>query len=264
MLYAIISDIHSNLQAFKSVLKDISTYNVDSIISLGDVVGYGPNPNEVLDLVEQHVEHNILGNHDAVISSKFSSEHFNEDAEIVIRWTAQELGVRGFEFFQDLPLTLANDEFECSHAEFKNPISFNYITTPEQAVVNFCASQKNLMFVGHSHYPGLYLTGKSGKVYWLPLTEIGDGFNIEPGKRYIVNVGSVGDPRDGDLRASYVLYDDERNRVIFKRVSFDYDALQREYKRKQLPEEASFSLQTYLKKKVSQTSKYSYLKDMIK
>lgn len=263
MLYALISDIHANKFALNAVIKDIISYEVDDIICLGDIVGYGPNPKEVLNTVRQHVTNFVIGNHDAVIASKFSQDLFIDEAKFVIKWTAQELGVEGFEFFDNMPFILEGEGFKCAHSELKNPEKFDYITTPERAVVNFRHVDDQVIFVGHTHYPGVYLTGKSGKVYWLPVEDIGDGFNIEPNKRYIVNAGSVGDPRDGDLRASYVLYDTEKQRVFFRRVPFDYEALRKEYQRIGLPEEASYALQAYLKKKTQTRAKYDYLKDLL-
>lgn len=264
MLYALISDIHANKVALDAVLKDIKDYNVNEIICLGDIVGYGPNPKEVIDTLQREVDNFVLGNHDAVIASKFSKNHFVDEAKVVINWTIQELGIFGFEFFDNMPFILEGDGFICAHAEFKNPDNFGYITTPEKAVENFNHVKEKLLFVGHTHFPGVYITGKSGKVHWISLNDIGDGFNIEKDKRYIINVGSVGAPRDENLKASYVLYDSTKQKIFFRQISFSYEELLKDYKKANLPEKSNSSLESYFKQNKKKKCQYDYLRDLIK
>ena len=220
MRYAIVSDIHANLQAWNAVLADIGSVGADRILCLGDVVGYGPDPVAVLQSVHRHVHNLVLGNHDAVVCGKMSAAVFNERARQMIFWTRTRLGRRAGEFFSTLPLTLAGDGFRCAHGSFVNPGAFDYILEPEDALASWNAVPEPLLFVGHSHAAALFVIGRSGTPHRIEAQD----FTLEPGKRYIVNVGSVGSPRDGDARASYALYDTERATVEFRRIPFDFDA----------------------------------------
>ncbi len=220
MRYAFVSDIHGNLPAWKTVLSDISLRNVDRIICLGDTVGYGPQPAECLQSVYSHVHDMVLGNHDAVVCGRMDPSVFNDRAQRVISWTQAQLGEKAVMLFKNLPLVLTGPGFRCTHGSFDDPAQFNYVATTENAAESFRKCPEQLLFVGHSHRAGFFLTGDSGTVYSVPPQD----FALEEGKRYIVNVGSVGSPRDGDPRASYVIYDDVAQSVYFQRVTFDMDA----------------------------------------
>lgn len=221
MLYAIVSDIHANLAAWKSVLADISAMGVSKIICLGDVIGYGPQPAEVLESVYRHVDAFVMGNHDAVAAGKMSAESFNEHAKQMIEWSAERITAKGRAFLGRQPLEIEAPGFVCTHGSLDNPAAFNYIITTEEAMATFAATDSPLVFVGHTHMAGIFVLGASGVPHGLRSQD----FELETGKRYIVNVGSVGDPRDDDPRASYCLYDDERKVVAFRRVAFDYSTL---------------------------------------
>ena len=221
MLYAIVSDIHANLAAWKSVLADISAVGVAKIICLGDVVGYGPQPAEVLESVYRHVDAFVMGNHDAVAAGKMSAESFNEHAKQMIEWSAERITAKGRAFLGRQPLVIDAPGFVCTHGSLDNPAAFNYIITLDEALATFNATSSPLVFVGHTHMAGIFVLGGSGVPHGLKSQD----FELEAGKRYIVNVGSVGDPRDDDPRASYCLYDDESKVVAFRRVAFDYSTL---------------------------------------
>lgn len=220
MRYAFVSDIHGNLPAWKTVLSDISLRNIDRIICLGDTVGYGPQPAECLQSVYSHAHDMVLGNHDAVVCGRMDPSVFNDRAQRVISWTRAQLGEKAGAFFKNLPLVLTGPGFRCTHGSFDDPARFGYVATPEDAAESFRRCPEQLLFVGHSHRAGFFLTGGSGAVYAVEPQD----FALEEGKRYLVNVGSVGSPRDGDPRASYVIYDDAAQSVYFQRVTFDMDA----------------------------------------
>ena len=220
MRYAILSDIHGNLQAWNAVFTDLSSYGVDRILCLGDCVGYGPNPAEVLKNIHRHAHGILLGNHDAVVCGKMSPESFNDRAQQMIAWTQQQLGHRASEFLGTLPLMLTGEQFRCCHGGFDNPAAFDYIIDPDDAARSWDAVPEQLLFTGHSHVPEMFVVGESGTAYQLEAQD----FEVEEGKRYIVNVGAVGSPRDGDMRASYVLYDEDAGVVVFRKVPFDLDA----------------------------------------
>ena len=221
MLYAIVSDIHANLVAWKAVLADLTAMKADKIVCLGDVVGYGPEPAEVLESVYRHVDAFVMGNHDAVAAGKMSAESFNEHARAMIEWTTGRISAKGRAFLGEQPLVLSGPGFVCTHGALDCPAAFNYILTPEEALATFNATDAPLVFVGHTHLPGIAVLGASGVPHLLAPQD----FEVENGKRFIVNVGSVGDPRDEDPRASYCLYDDRARIVAFRRVAFDYATL---------------------------------------
>lgn len=220
MRYAILSDIHGNLPAWNTVLSDVALRDIDRIVCLGDVVGYGPEPAEVLKSVYEHVHLMVLGNHDAVVAGRMSAETFNDRAQRMIAWTSNQLGNKACEFFLRLPLVLKGENFRFVHGDFSDPGVFNYIETPEEALASFNAVPEPLLFCGHSHEAGLFVIGAKGVPHHLGPQD----FTLEPGKRYIVNVGSVGFPRGGDPRASYVIFDEEAKTVRFFRLSYDFEA----------------------------------------
>lgn len=238
MRYAIISDIHANRQALKAVLTDIRGIGADRIIALGDLVGYGPSPAEVLEQAYSAVNFFVLGNHDAVVSGQLSAEYFNDRARQVIDWTRSVLDRKAAEFFQAQPLLLHGEGCRFTHGDFIDPGRFDYIIEPDEALANFQATQEPVLFAGHSHMPGIYVIGSSGQAHWLKPQD----FEVEPEKRYIVNVGSVGQPRDDDIRASYCLFDPAKGEILFRKVPFDLDAYREDLRRTKVPEAASYFL----------------------
>ncbi len=235
MRYAIISDLHGNRQALKAVLTDIRGIGVDQLICLGDCVGYGPRPAEVLELAYAHVHYFILGNHDAVIADRLTPDCFGENARKVIDWTRERLDAKSSQFFARMPLVLCGDGFACAHAQFANPGGFGYLFEAAAAAPSFDAFVEQFLFVGHSHVPGLFVLGGSGVPHWLEPLD----FSREEGKRYLINVGSVGQPRDRDLRASYVIFDREQGDVFFRKVPFDIDGYRDDLRRSGLPRTSS-------------------------
>ncbi|MCL1856669.1 MAG: metallophosphoesterase family protein [Kiritimatiellaeota bacterium] len=220
MRYAIVSDIHGNLQAWNAALTDSAAMRADRIVCLGDCVGYGPEPAAVLASLHRHVHAFVLGNHDAVVCGKMSADVFNDAAQRLIAWTQKQLGASARDFLGTLPLELVGDGFRCTHGSFDNPAAFDYVTDAEEARRSLDATTEPLLFVGHSHIPALFVVGESGTVHALPPQD----FTVEPGKRYLVNVGSVGSPRDGGALASYLLYDTATQSLFFRRIPFDLDA----------------------------------------
>jgi predicted phosphodiesterase len=220
MRYAFISDLHANLQAWHAVHRDIRNQCADYIICLGDVVGYGPSPARLLNEVHSHIDAFVLGNHDAVVAGKMDDSSFNPEAREIIRWTAGRLNRKASEFLGSFPLTLIGNGFRCAHGDFSKPANFEYVLNPEDALPSWQTVDTQLLLAGHTHDPAFFLIGASG----IPREIEPQDFELEPGKRYFVNVGSVGAPRDGDPRASYCLYDTEARAVFWRRVAFDLDS----------------------------------------
>jgi diadenosine tetraphosphatase ApaH/serine/threonine PP2A family protein phosphatase len=235
MRYAIVSDLHANLQAWNAVFLDLRSNGAERILCLGDLVGYGPHPAETLQAAHQHVDHFVLGNHDAALCGKLDEALFNDTARDLIRWTRSRLGHNAIRFLATLPLTLAGEGFRCAHGDFDNPAAFPYLLSPQDALASWRRVEEPLLFVGHTHEPALYLLGGSGT----PHAVAPQDFELEAGKRYLVNVGSVGSPRDGDARASYCLYDTEQRAVYWRRVPFDLDAFREAVKAAGIPDAPS-------------------------
>ena len=225
MRYALVSDIHSNLQAWNAVLEDIGACEVDHIINLGDIVGYGPNPKEVLNSVCKHCTISVIGNHDAVCAEQIDSSSFNDSAKEVIEWTKGELDETDCQFIRQLPEKIRPEgtDFLVTHAEVVEPLNFSYILTEEQAKENFAACEDTLIFIGHTHQPGVFIQNNMDEVSILPPESFICDFQL----RYIINPGSVGDPRSTDITASYCIYDSETREIEFRRVPFDTSAYRR-------------------------------------
>lgn len=220
MRYAIVSDIHANLFAWNAVLTDIATHRIDRLICLGDLIGYGPHPAEVLQSIHRHVDVIAMGNHDAAVCGKIDPARFNAHAREMVIWTRKALGAQALDFLGTLPLVLTGDGFRCTHGDFAKPAAFRYVIEPEDALPSWASASEPLLFVGHSHFPLIHVIGHSGT----PHIVTAEDFVIETEKRYLINVGSVGHPRDGDCRACYCIYDTNLQTIIWRRVPFDLDA----------------------------------------
>ena len=221
MRYAIVSDLHANLRAWNAVLADLCEQGADVVVCLGDVVGYGPNPAEVLNAVRSVTTNFVMGNHDAAAVGMMDYSIFNDHARQAIEWTMTALSDEEKQFLASVPLAIEAGEVLFVHAEVCEPGRFDYISDPSIAKENFEASKHFVTFVGHTHLPKIFERSARGKVRELP----DDNTTLDPDKRYLVNVGSVGEPRNpDDLRARYVLYDSETRAVAFRRVEFDIAA----------------------------------------
>ena len=218
MRYAIISDIHANESALRHVLADAAAQGAEQVICLGDVVGYGPLPKETLALARRSCAVILAGNHDDAVSGRQGADDFIDLAGDAVKRHREALGKDEIAGLKTLPYTCALEGAVAAHGDFTDPPSFNYIETEADAEANFHAIDAQLAFVGHTHVPGLFLVGQSGTVY---RTNPQD-FSLEDGKRYIVNPGSVGYPRElnGTCQSSYVLYDSSERTVSFRFLPF--------------------------------------------
>ncbi|MFT5466560.1 MAG: diadenosine tetraphosphatase ApaH/serine/threonine PP2A family protein phosphatase [Verrucomicrobiales bacterium] len=218
MRYAIFSDIHGNREAWHRVLEDIRALQADVLVCLGDVVGYGPLPEEVLNEIRAETDNFVIGNHDAAAVGLLDASAFNPHASSVIEWTAEQLSEESKEFLTNIPLSIETDDILFVHAEISEPARFGYITDVVEATENFAGSDHFVTFVGHTHDPTIFALDNDGGVSQLP----DDNSLLDENHRYIVNVGSVGEPRNpDDLRARYVIYDSETREVFFRRIEFD-------------------------------------------
>jgi len=232
---AIISDIHSNLEALTAVLEDIEKRRADRVLCLGDVVGYGAEPGACLSEVRGRSDWILAGNHDWGAVGKVDLAYFNYSARAAAEWTGGQLAESERAFLSKLPLHRIWDGPEPSfltvHSTPDRPHEWRYILSIDEAEYQFEQLQLPLCFVGHSHQPIVWRWEGPGKCSVAGREYL----HIEPGKRYIVNVGSVGQPRDGDPRASYGLYDRERQEVIIHKVEYNIAAAQQKILRAGLP-----------------------------
>lgn len=223
MRTAVISDIHANRIALEAVLADAERLGVDSIVCLGDVVGYGPEPVACIELVRSRCAWTLAGNHDDAVSGRREHSDFvDEAADAVVRHRAA-LSREDRSWLGDLPYVREGENWIAAHGSPVSPEEFGYVDDETSAKSVFDACPAQLIFVGHTHEPGLFVTGRSGRVYRLPPTD----FSLEPHKRYLVNVGSVGYPREagGVCRSSYVVYDSGENALVFRFLPFSISSV---------------------------------------
>lgn len=221
MRIAVISDIHGNFEALGRCMEDIERSGVDRVVNLGDAIGYGPQPEEVLDLLEKQGIPNILGNHELAVLDKKYRDYFSPQALCSLEQTLKYLTPASLQYLKSLP---AYRELEgalmvhgCppdSPTEYLNHMSF-----PEIKEI-FTSNDFNIAFVGHTHR--IMLMGYDGKdLQFNPMQQ--ETIQLRSKYRYIVNAGAVGQPRDGDPRAKYVIWDSERKTLQIRRVDYDVD-----------------------------------------
>lgn len=230
---AVISDVHANLVALEAVLAAIDAEGVDEIWCLGDTVGYGPRPNECCRLVQERSTVCLVGNHDLVAlgSAGVDVAEFNPEAAAAARWTANELDEHSRAFLEALHPEAWRGEAAMFHASARDPV-WEYVLTSEAAVASLEATEERLVLVGHSHV-ALALAW-DGDAIEGGLAPEGTEAELSP-RRWLLNPGSVGQPRDGDARAAWLLVDDDASRATFRRVTYPIDQTQAEIREQGLP-----------------------------
>jgi len=213
--YAILGDIHSNLEALDGVLADAQAAGADQVLCVGDVVGYGANPRECVDLMRELRIAVVAGNHDWATADRMALEYFNSDARDSIEWTRQQLQPEDAAYLNRLPLVHVLDETTLVHSSPFSPEYFDYLQTIYDVELAFDHLETSVCFVGHSHVPVFFVDTSPVDYFLRP------ELDIPPDQRLIVNVGSVGQPRDLDPRACYALYDTDARRVQLRRVEYD-------------------------------------------
>jgi diadenosine tetraphosphatase ApaH/serine/threonine PP2A family protein phosphatase len=208
MRTAIISDIHSNLEALTAVLSTIDVMKPDGIICLGDIVGYGANPAECIDMIRIRNIPTICGNHDLGVAGRLEEERFSEAARRGLEWSRSRLSDEHLEFLRSLPITIDHPEAKMVHSSPDAPTEFRYLLQPFDAAESYDHFSQYLCFVGHTHRPVIF-------------SHAGVEHRIIKDRQYIVNAGSVGQPRDGDWRGCFALFDSERWSVDHIRVEYD-------------------------------------------
>jgi predicted phosphodiesterase len=222
MRLAVFADIHANLEALQAVFADMDSRRIDRFMCLGDLVGYGASPNECIELVRGLKKGNsVLGNHDAAAVWLYSPYSMSKDARQAILWTMDQLSEDNAEYLQKLHQKLDMLDMLFVHANPYNPGAYRYVINRKYALRSFAAVKSRLVFLGHSHRPVLITKKNLFGVTFNDAT--GNAvFDLSRHRKQIINPGSVGQPRDGDVRASYCVYDSRNNQVEFYRVDYDY------------------------------------------
>ena len=238
MIHAILSDIHGNLEALEAVLADVPRHKAESMVCLGDFVGYGASPNECIDRLRPLIEHAVVGNHDLAACGKLQLRYFNAHAAIAAQWTDAALTPENRRYLEELPYSVKWRDTLLVHASPAEPEEWKYVLSPSDAETEMDAYEEVVCFIGHSHYPGSF-DRLDGQVRYHRGLEV----RIQEGHRYLVNVGAVGQPRDGDPRAAYVLYDDAQRVIRHVRVEYDVAQAMRRIREAGLPRSLAERLQ---------------------
>jgi diadenosine tetraphosphatase ApaH/serine/threonine PP2A family protein phosphatase len=224
VLTAILSDIHANRQAFEACLAAARAKGAWKIVLLGDYVGYGADPEWVVDMVRELVAQGavaLIGNHDRAVSHH--DAHMNLEAQVALEWTRGELGIEQRHFLNQLPLEHRAGDALFVHADASAPQSWNYVLDAAGAAQSMHATKAHVTFCGHVHRPAVYTMSSVGKLTtFVPVTDV--PISLLRGRQWLVVAGSVGQPRDGISAASYLIYDDERGEVTFCRAPYDVAA----------------------------------------
>jgi predicted phosphodiesterase len=231
MRVAVVSDIHANLPALVAVLEAIDEEAPDELWCLGDVVGYGPDPNDCVSAVRDRADVCLCGNHDLVVLGKLPIDEFTADAATSARWSAAVLDDDARAFLSGLPASTERDGAELFHGSARDPV-WEYVLTEDAAAESLARTHAPVVLVGHSHVALAVTTERGGVVGGVAP----EGTQVElTARRWLLNPGSVGQPRDGDPRAAWLLLDLERMFVAFQRVPYSVEQTQKEMRERGLP-----------------------------
>jgi diadenosine tetraphosphatase ApaH/serine/threonine PP2A family protein phosphatase len=230
MRYAVFSDVHSNLEALTVVVADIEQKKIDDVMFLGDAVGYGPNPNECIDILVGRCKILLAGNHDWGVLERTDITYFNEYARYAIEWTKGVLTKKNNNILKSLPVRKESrgEDILFVHSTPKEPEEWHYLLTLWDAEINFQYFDNKFCFLGHSHQPFIIERLPSGE-----LISYKGAARIKKSSRYIINVGSVGQPRDGDPRTCYAIIDSKDIEIM--RVPYDIERVQEKMRKELLP-----------------------------
>jgi len=234
-LIAIISDIHGNIDALEAVLEDIDQQNTDIVTCLGDIVGYGGAPRECVERIERLCFPILMGNHEVYTALPIDIDEFSAPVARGIECAREQLSEEQLKWLRELPMVIDMGEATIAHASLDDPAEFNHILKTEDAQAHFELQETPICFIGHTHVPIIMEETASGVDCYDPPEEF---ISPDPHFNYAVNVGSVGQPRDGDSRACYVLYDTDKAAIRYRRVSYDISRAQKRFKDAGIHEDA--------------------------
>lgn len=222
MRIAVLSDVHGNLPALEAVLAALKPY--DAVWQLGDIVGYGPQPDEVVARLAAEKAVGVRGNHDSAAIGQLDTDAFNDDARIAVEWTAERIASDTKRWLAELPLRMIDEPFTLVHGSPRDP-TWEYVFSATIARANLSAFETRHCLVGHTHVPVVFRERKTGGVE-ASIAKPNSRMKLD-GPRTIVNPGSVGQPRDGDPRAGAMLLDTDKNIVEWRRVEYPVEQTQK-------------------------------------
>lgn len=234
--YAILGDIHGNMEALVAVINDAQEERVTKFACVGDIVGYNANPRECLEKTQDLKCTSVRGNHDHFVACGESLRDFHPLAANVVDWTRSQLTKEQLRFLRDLKLVRQMDAFTLVHSTLDMPEKWGYVFDDLEADSNFNYQSTSICFHGHTHVPVVF--EKSSRVERIPFIKV----RVVLGKKYFVNVGSVGQPRDGDPRASYAVYDVDKREIELRRIPYDIAVAQKKILEAGLPERLAVRL----------------------
>ncbi len=232
MKIAVLSDIHSNIDALRAVVQDAKEWGAEKFLVGGDTVGYGTAPDECVKILADLGALAIAGNHDWGVVKKTSIENFNAAAQEAIRWTRGHVSDKSREYLSSLSIRLEFEDITMVHANFTRPETWEYVLTLTRTAQEFKGFATTIGVIGHSHVPFIAMMPHAGR--WpsqLPKTSV----RLHPEERYLINVGSVGQPRDGDSRACYLRVDYRIERITLRRVAYDIEKARHRIRKMGLP-----------------------------
>lgn len=232
MRYGFFSDVHSNLEALKAVAEDFQKEKLDRVFFLGDAVGYGPDPNECVAIIDDLTDVKLMGNHDYAALGLIETTLFNEYAQQAMEWTRGALTEQSLKILSGFAMEYEFDGSHLVHSTPREPQEWNYIFDLDDAEENFNFFKSQMCIIGHSHFPAIIkkFDGRHCFLHEESRTQIEKDF------KYIINIGSVGQPRDGSNKACYMIYDPEKKVVTLKRLEYDFNETQAKMKKRGLPQ----------------------------
>jgi len=228
----IIADIHANFEALEVVLNALQKKEVDQLICLGDLVGYGPNPNECVAKVLEICDIVVAGNHDHGAIGKCSIDRFNAFARQAILWTHDVLTSEFKQAIQELPLLWDNGQLMAVHASPEAPEKWHYVSSEDAVFRSLMALTSSYCFIGHTHIPAIFSRTREGDI----ILQKGKSLTLQKDQLHLINVGSVGQPRDSDPRAAYGVLDMDKSQFELYRVPYDIEAVQAKMTKEGIPD----------------------------
>lgn len=238
MRIALLADIHGNHHALQACLEDADQQEVEEILCLGDLVGYGAEPSACLSTLKERARFILMGNHEAGVTGRLDLTRFNPVAKEAILWTIRTLSQAERDFLVDLPLEAKMDSALCVHASPRDPDSWEYLLHPRDAALAFATENFRLAFVGHTHRPMIFVQENQNDV----MAQSAQATTLDLDRRYIVNIGSVGQPRDNDPRSCYVIWDKATGEILFRRIEYDIRQAQEAILAAELPAQLAHRL----------------------
>jgi diadenosine tetraphosphatase ApaH/serine/threonine PP2A family protein phosphatase len=230
--WAVLSDIHSNLEAFEAVLADMRTIRFERMICLGDVVGYAASPKDCLDLLRTLEIEVLQGNHDFAVIDDAILLEMSGPAVAGIRYAREQLAPSRRDFLAALPMVASQGEMQFVHSSLDHPEAWTYLRRKPEIRAHFAVQTSPVCFCGHTHIPGVFHLDSAGEIQSLGSS---GRIALPPEGKVLINAGSIGQPRDRNPRACYVVYETATRTVEFRRVAYDYHAAQARIRKANLP-----------------------------